>query len=76
MINEAKMCDFLGLKPIFAVRMFPKTWVNERLKYTHGYGIVMSPVNLVSRDGLPILFIKNIPPVSEIDLEVQQPHKE
>lgn len=50
-----------------------KTWVNQRLKYTHGYGMVMSPVNRVTSDGLPELFIKNIPPQSQIDLEVEQP---
>jgi hypothetical protein len=50
-----------------------KTWVNERLKYTHGYGVVMSPVNQVTSDGLPVLFIKNIPPVSQVDLQVQEP---
>ena len=50
-----------------------KTWVNQRLKYTHGYGMVMSPVNRVTPDGLPELFIKNIPPQSQIDLEVEQP---
>ncbi|BAU62744.1 hypothetical protein STA3757_00950 [Stanieria sp. NIES-3757] len=50
-----------------------KTWVNQRLKYTHGYGLVMSPVNEVAADGLPILFIKNIPPVSQIDLQIQEP---
>ncbi|HEY9771194.1 MAG TPA: UPF0182 family protein [Coleofasciculaceae cyanobacterium] len=50
-----------------------KTWVNQRLKYTHGYGLVMSPVNRVTPDGLPVLFIKNIPPVSEVDVEVKAP---
>ena len=50
-----------------------QTWVNQRLKYTHGYGLVMSPVNQVTSDGLPELFIKNIPPVSEVDLEVENP---
>ena len=50
-----------------------KTWVNQRLKYTHGYGMVMSPVNRVTPDGLPELFIKNIPPQSQIDLDVEQP---
>ncbi len=50
-----------------------KTWVNQRLKYTHGYGLVMSPVNRVTSDGLPELFIKNIPPESQVNLEVQQP---
>ena len=50
-----------------------KTWVNQRLKYTHGYGLVMNPVNEVTVDGLPILFIKNIPPVSSIELEIKEP---
>ena len=50
-----------------------KTWVNQRLKYTHGYGLVMSPVNEVTEDGLPVLLIKNIPPVSEQNLQVTQP---
>ncbi|MGC9502242.1 UPF0182 family protein [Baaleninema sp.] len=50
-----------------------KTWVNQRLKYTHGYGLVMSPVNRVTSDGLPEFFIQDIPPVSNISLEVEQP---
>ena len=50
-----------------------KTWVNQRLKYTHGYGLVMNPVNEVTVDGLPILFIKNIPPVSSVELKITEP---
>ncbi|MBF2020371.1 MAG: UPF0182 family protein [Hydrococcus sp. C42_A2020_068] len=50
-----------------------RTWVNQRLKYTHGYGLVMSPVNRATADGLPELYIKDIPPVSQIDLQVSQP---
>jgi len=50
-----------------------QTWVNKRLQYTHGYGIVMSPVNEVTPDGLPRFFIKNIPPVSSIELQVTRP---
>jgi len=48
-------------------------WITQRLKYTHGYGLVMSPVNQVTPQGLPELFIKNIPPASSVDLEVEQP---
>jgi len=48
-----------------------KTWVNQRLKYTHGYGVVMSPVNQVTSDGLPVLSIKNIPPISQVDLAIE-----
>ncbi len=50
-----------------------QTWVNQRLKYTHGYGLVMSPVNRFTADGLPELYLKNIPPVSTVDLEISQP---
>jgi uncharacterized protein len=50
-----------------------KTWVNQHLKYTHGYGLVMSPVNRVTTDGLPELYIKNIPPVSQVNLPISQP---
>ena len=50
-----------------------KTWVNRRLKYTHGYGLVMNPVNEVTADGLPVLWIKNIPPVSQTDLKIEEP---
>jgi uncharacterized protein len=50
-----------------------QTWVNERLKYTHGYGLAMSPVNRSTADGLPELYIKDIPPQSQVDLQIRQP---
>lgn len=37
-----------------------KTWVNEHLVYTHGYGFTMSPVNTANDDGLPSYFVKDI----------------
>jgi uncharacterized protein len=49
-----------------------QTWVNQRLKYTHGYGLVMNPVSRVTSDGLPELYLKDIPPVSQIDLPLSQ----
>jgi len=50
-----------------------RTWVNQRLKYTHGYGAVLSPVNQVTEQGLPPFWIKDVPPVSEIALQIDQP---
>jgi uncharacterized protein len=50
-----------------------RTWVNERLTFTHGYGITLGPVNQVTQEGLPVLFIKDLPPVSSVDLEVTEP---
>jgi len=50
-----------------------RSWVNERLNFTHGYGLTLGPVNQVTAEGLPVLFIKDIPPVSTVDLRVSQP---
>ena len=50
-----------------------RSWVNERLQYTHGFGVAMGPVNQVTQEGLPVLFIKDLPPTSSVDLTVDQP---
>ncbi|MHB8573268.1 MAG: UPF0182 family membrane protein [Candidatus Dormibacteria bacterium] len=39
-----------------------QTWVNLHLKYTHGYGAVVNPVNESTAEGLPQLLVKDIPP--------------
>lgn len=39
-----------------------RTWVNQHLKYTHGYGVVLSPAASVTPEGQPDLWIRNIPP--------------
>lgn len=46
-----------------------QTWVNQRLKYTHGYGVTMSTVNEVTSAGLPNLVIKDVPPVGPIPID-------
>ncbi|MCM1981874.1 UPF0182 family membrane protein [Lyngbya confervoides] len=50
-----------------------QTWVNQQLKYTHGHGLVMSPVNQVSTEGLPEFYIQNIPPQSRLAPQVENP---
>ena len=50
-----------------------RSWINERLQYTHGFGVAMGPVNQVTAEGLPVLFIGDLPPTSSVDLEVEQP---
>jgi uncharacterized membrane protein (UPF0182 family) len=50
-----------------------RTWINEHLIYTHGYGAVLSPVNRISREGLPEFFIKDIPPVSSANIQITRP---
>ena len=50
-----------------------QSWINAHFQYTHGYGLTMSPVNQVSQEGQPSLFIKDIPPQSTIDMTVERP---
>ncbi|MGH7390910.1 MAG: UPF0182 family protein [Candidatus Rokuibacteriota bacterium] len=42
-----------------------RSWINEHLTFTHGYGVVVGPVNRVTAEGLPEFLIKDIPPHSE-----------
>jgi len=58
-------------------RLQAKTWVNLHLVYTHGFGVVMSPVNSVTKEGMPNYLIKDIPPVytvpdEELQIDVPQ----
>ncbi len=51
-----------------------RTFINERLTFTHGYGLTLTPVNEVTEEGLPVLFVKDLPPVSDIEsLKVERP---
>jgi uncharacterized membrane protein (UPF0182 family) len=50
-----------------------RTWINEHLTFTHGYGITLGPVNEVTPEGLPVLFVRDLPPVATGDLSVTQP---
>ncbi len=50
-----------------------QTWVNQHLKFTHGAGVAMSPVNAKDSEGLPIFYIKDIPANSSVGLKIDQP---
>ena len=51
-----------------------RTFINERLTFTHGFGLTLSPVNEVTPAGLPVLFLKDLPPSSDIEsLAVSRP---
>ena len=39
-----------------------QSWINPRFIYTHGFGAVVSEVNRITPDGLPVLLIENAPP--------------
>ena len=46
-----------------------QTWVNRRLQFTHGYGVALSPTNEVTKEGLPNLWVKDVPPIGMIEIE-------
>ena len=51
-----------------------RNWINEKLIYTHGYGVTMNPVNGFTPEGLPTLVLSNMPIQSTIpDLKVTRP---
>ena len=51
-----------------------RNWINEKLVYTHGYGITMNPVNGFTPEGLPTLLLSNMPVQSTVPgLSVTRP---
>jgi uncharacterized protein len=51
-----------------------RNWINEKLIYTHGYGITMNPVNGFTTEGLPNLTLSNMPVQSTVPgLTVSRP---
>jgi len=50
-----------------------KSWINERLVFTHGFGLAMGPVSGITKEGLPEFYIKDIPPVSTAGPQVTRP---
>jgi hypothetical protein len=54
-------------------RLPDKSWINQRFSYTHGFGLVASPVTDIAEEGRPNMILRDIPPVSETDLTVTQP---
>ena len=51
-----------------------RNWINEKLIYTHGYGITMNPVNGFTSEGLPTLMLSNMPIQSTVpSIQVKRP---
>jgi uncharacterized membrane protein (UPF0182 family) len=78
--NDRYMVDgkyrqvMLSVRELNSESLQNRSWVNEHLTYTHGYGLTVGPVNQVTTEGLPVLFIRDLPPVSTTpDLRVDEP---
>jgi len=51
-----------------------RNWINEKLIYTHGYGVTMNPVNGFTPEGLPDLVLSNMPVQSDVpEIKITRP---
>jgi uncharacterized membrane protein (UPF0182 family) len=63
----------LSARELSSASLPNRNWINEHLTFTHGYGVTMGPVDQVTPEGLPVLFIKDLPPESSINLQIDEP---
>ena len=63
----------LSPRELNAASLPTRTFINEHLTFTHGMGLTLSPVNQVTPEGLPVLFVKDLPPVSTVSLKLSRP---
>ena len=73
MINGQNRQVMLSARELNPAALPNRTWVNERLVFTHGHGLTLGPVNQVTSEGLPVLFVRDLPPVTTVDLNITEP---
>ena len=73
MINGESRQVMLSVRELNPAALPNRTWVNERLVFTHGHGLTLGPVNQVTTEGLPVLFIRDLPPVTTVDINITEP---
>ncbi len=73
-VNNALQQVFLSARELNlkALPQEARNWINERLKYTHGFGVVMTPASQGGDEPLN-WFIQGIPPRSNYGFEITQP---
>ena len=67
---------FLSIREIDKAKLETnaQTWINTKLKYTHGYGAAVAPVNKLNPSGQPNMIVKNVPVISEFqELSLDKP---
>jgi hypothetical protein len=74
MVNGFYRQVYLSPRELNLTKLPPgaRNWVNERLKYTHGYGVVMTPAAQSGEQSLT-WFIQGMPPTSDVGFKIEQP---
>jgi len=73
MVNGVMRHVLLSPRELDASALPTRTFVNEHLTFTHGMGLTMGPSNQVTAEGLPVLWVKDLPPASSIALPITRP---
>ncbi|HKE05632.1 MAG TPA: UPF0182 family protein, partial [Blastocatellia bacterium] len=73
-INGELQQVMLSPRELSSERLQNRNWINEHFTFTHGFGLTLGPVNRVTPEGQPVLYIKDIPPVSTTpSLKIDRP---
>jgi len=75
-INGEYTQTFIAARELDYSRL-PQEWLNLHIKYTHGFGFVLSRVDKVTPSGQPDTLVRNIPPESDVEeIEIPFPRPE
>ena len=72
-INGALRQVMLSARELNTATLPTRSFINEHLTFTHGMGVTLGPSNQVTAEGLPVLWIKDLPPSSSIPIRVTRP---
>jgi len=74
-LNSAYQSVMLSARELNSSLLPPnaQTWVNRHVLFTHGNGVVMSPVTRKNAEGLPLFYLHDIPPVATGGPEIHEP---
>lgn len=73
-INGELKQVMLSPRELSSDRLPNRNWINEHFTFTHGFGLTLGPVDQVTPEGLPVLYIKDIPPASSVpSLKIDRP---
>jgi uncharacterized protein len=73
MVNGELRQVLLAPRELNTASLPTRTFVNEHLTYTHGMGVTLGPSNQVTAEGLPVLWIKDLPPASTVPIRIARP---
>jgi uncharacterized protein len=73
MVNGELRQVMLSARELNSAALPTRGFINEHLTYTHGMGVTLGPSNQVTSEGLPVLFIRDLPPLSTTDVRITRP---